>query len=310
MPVGMDTLVGASELRESLLSILKDVSPLESNYFVSNLQKAPVATNTYQEWNTYYEARPTSVTLSAEGADTSYADLTAEARTGNYTAIMESPIKVSRTMASVATVTGEDEISKQKSRALRRLKSKMEWNTINGAGPSAGPSGIPRGFAGIDQCISSLVTAHASGQSFTETILNDMIQDSWNQVEEEYVMNMVVAPAVIKRRVAAFGTNLTRNIMAKDKRLTKEVRVYDSELGPTVMVIAHKDVRSAAGTLTVYGLNDMTFGHSFLVDSGEPHYEDRAKDGDNTKGVYITEFTLASFAQRANVKRTGFNISL
>lgn len=310
MPVGMDTYVGSSELRESLLSILKDISPLESNYFVSNLQKAPSATNSYQEWNTYYEARPTSVTLSAEGADTSYADLSSESRTGNYTAIIESPVKVSRTMASVATVTGEDEVSKQKERALKRLKARMEWNTINGAGPSAGLSGIARGFAGIDQCISTLVTAHTSGQSFTETILNDMIQSSWDQVEEEYVMNMIVAPAVIKRRVAAFGTNLTRNINASDRKLTKEVRVYDSELGPTVMIIAHKDVRAAAGTLTVYGLNDMTFGHSFLVESGEPHWEDRAKDGDNVKGVYLSEFTVASFAQRANVKRTGFNTGL
>jgi len=307
MPVGMNTYVGANEMRESLLSILKDVSPTEDNYFVSNLGKGPVALQSYQEWNTFYQDRPSSVTPLVEGATTTYADLTAEGRTGNYTTIVGRPVKESRTMASIATVTGEDEVGKQKSRALKLLKADMEYLTINGVGPSAGASGIARSFAGIDGCIATLVTGMTSGQSFTETILNDMIQDSWNQVGAEYVANMIVAPAVIKRRVSKFGTNLTRNVQAEGKRLTQEVRVYDSELGPTVMIIAHKDVRATAGTLTVYALNDSCFAHSFLVDSGEPHWEDRAKDGDAVNGTYLAEFSLISYAQRANVRRTGFN---
>lgn len=310
MPIGMSTHLGANDLRESLLSIMKDVSPVESNYLVSNLPKGPVATNTYQEWNTFYQARPTTVAPVAEGAVTSYVDLVAESRTGNYTTIVERPVKVTRSMASVATVTGEDEVSKQKERALRNLKSDMEWYTINGLGPTAGLSGIARSFAGIDQCISTNVSAFASGQSFTETILNDMVQRSWDQVEDEYVGNVLLAPVVIKRRVAGFGTNLTRNVQAADKRLTQEVRVYDSEVGPTVMILAHKDVRSAAGTLTAYLINDTCFAHSFLVETGEPHWEDRAKDGDYTVGTYLSEMTLVSYAQRASVKVSGFNTGL
>lgn len=309
MPVGKDTYVGSSEMRESLLSILKDVSPNEDNYFVSNLGKGPVATQTLQEWNTYYQARPTSVTLSIEGASTSYADLTAEGRTSNYTAIAQEPVRVSRTKASIAMVTGEDAVGVEKERALKRLKASMEWITINGSA-AAGSSGVARGLAGIDACISSNVTARSSGTSFTETELNDMIQESWNGVGADYVANLIVAPVIIKRRIASFGTNLTRNVQASEKRLTQEVRVYDSQVGPTVMIIAHKDVRSAAGTLTVYALNDSTFAHSFLVDSGEPHWEDRAKDGDYVNGTYITEFTLVSYAQRSSVKRTGYATTL
>lgn len=311
MPAGKSTYAnGSSEMRESLLSILKDVSPNEDNYFMSNLATGPVATNTQQQWNTFYQARPTSVTLSFEGGQPTYADLTGEARTSNYTNIVEEDIRVTRTKASIAMVSGEDAVAKEKERGLKRLKADMEFLIINGAGPSAGLSGVARGMAGINGCISTLVTGHSSGQSFTETILNDMIQDSWNQVGSEYVANLVCAPVVIKRRVAGFGTNLTRNVNASDKRLTQEVRVYDSQVGPTVMIIAHKDINSAAGTLTVYALNDSTFALSYLVDSGEPHWEDRAKDGDYVSGVYITEFTLVSYAQRANVRRTGFYTTL
>lgn len=299
------------ELRESVLDILKDISPNEDNYFISNLGVAPVAMNTLHEWNLFQEARATSTSPNFEGQDTVYAELQAETRSNNRLEILDSPVKLSRTRASIANVTGEDAMGVEKERALRRLKQKMEFDTINGA-IAAGSSGVARSMAGIDNCISSRVTAMNSGQSFTETILNDMVQDSWDNVGSSYVADLIVAPVVIKRRVASFGTNLTRNVQAADKRLTKEVRVYDSEVGQTVKIIAHKDVRKTAGTLTVYAIREDMFENSFLVGTGEPHWEDRAVAGDydNAIGTYITEFTLVSWNQNAHVKRTGFNTGL
>ena len=309
MAFGKATFNSSAELRESLLDIIRDISPNEDNYFVSNLGKGSAAMQQLHEWNLFNEARATSVTASAEGGETSYPDLTAETRSSNYTEIVEAPVKLSRTRASIANVTGEDAMGVEKERALRRLKNYMEYVTVNGT-PVAGLSGVASVTAGIVKCISTLVTAMSSGQSFTETILNDMVQDSWNAVGASYVANLIVAPVVIKRRVAGFGTNLTRNVNAADKRLTKEVRVYDSEVGPTVMVIAHKDVNAAAGTLTVLALNDSLFEHSFLVNSGEPHWAPRPNTGDWEGGTYITEFTVVSYNQNAHVRRTGFNTGL
>jgi len=165
-------------------------------------------------------------------------------------------------------------------------------------------------MVGIDGMISTNITARNSGTSFSEVELNDMVQQSWTAVGSEYVMDLLLAPVIIKRRVANMGTNLTRNIEASSKRLTSEVRVYDSEVGQTVMIIAHKDVRSTIGSLTVYGLREELLEHSFLVDSGEPHWEERAKDGDRENGVYITEFTAVNYQQRAMVKRTGYATTL
>jgi len=299
------------ELRESVLDVLKDISPNEDNYFISNLGVAPVAMNTLHEWNLFNEARVTSVTAKYEGEETTYAELQAETRSNNRTVILDSPVKLTRTRASIANVTGEDAMGVEKERALRRLKNSMEWNTINGA-RATGMSGVARGMAGIDGCISTNVTAWGSGRSFTEADLNDMVQSSWDAVGSSYVADLIVAPVVIKRRVASFGTNLTRNVQATDKRLTSEVRVYDSEVGQTVKIIAHKDVRKDAGTLTVYAIREDLFEHSFLVGSGEPHWEDRAVSGDynNSIGVYITEFTLVSYNQNGHVKTTGWNAGL
>ncbi len=75
------------------------------------------------------------------------------------------------------------------------------------------------------------------------------------------------------------------------------------------MIIPHKDVRKSAGTLTVYALREDTLKHAFLT-GREPQWEELAKDGDRDNGQYITEFTVVNYAQRASVKRTGYNTGL
>lgn len=304
-----NTYGGVDEMRESLLSILKDVSPNEDNYLISNLGVGPAALQPLHEWNLFYQARPTSVTGLVEGATTTYPELPVETRSSNRTIIVGEPVRLSRTKASIAMVTGEDALGKEKERALKRLKSQIEWNTINGAAAS-GNATIARGMVGIDGSISTNITARNSGTSFSEVELNDIVQQSWDSVGSEYVMDLLVAPVIVKRRVANMGTNLTRNIDASEKKLTSEVRVYDSEVGQTVMIIAHKDVRAVAGSLTVYGLREELLEHSFLVNSGEPHWEDRDKSGDRESGTYISEFTLVNYQQRAMVKRTGYATTL
>ena len=309
MAFGKHTYHSANELRESLLDIIKDISPNEDNYFTSNLGTGGAALQTHHEWNLFNEARATSVDAEIEGADTSYPDLTAETRSSNYTVILDAPVKISRTRASIANVTGEDCVAVEKERALRRLKSEMEYATVNGTS-AVGSSGVARGMAGLEWVVSTNVTARASGQSFTETEFNDIEQDSYDTVGGNYLADLFVCPMVIKRRIATFGTNVTRNVNAAEKRLTQEVRVYDTDVGQTVKIIAHKDLRTTAGSLIVMALREDLFEHSFLVDSGEPHWEDRAKAGDYVAGVYITEFTLVSYNQRASVKRTGYSNSL
>ena len=298
----------ATDRRESLLSILKDVSPNEDNYFTSNLGKAPAAQNTLHEWVTYHTARPTSVTGAVEGFQASYGDLATPVRTNNVTQIVDEEVRVSGTMKAVSTATGEDPYAFQKGQALKRLKAKMEYITINGAFAS-GSSGVARTMAGFDQMISTNVTARASGQSFTETELNDILQDVWTEVGSEYIADVIVAPMVIKRRISGFTSNLTRYIKATDKKLVNDIRVYDSQVGQSVMVLAHKDVRAAAGTLTVYALREDTWKHSFLT-GREPKWEELAKDGDRENGMYVTELTVVGYAQRASAKRTGYGTSL
>lgn len=301
----------ATDKVDSLLSILKDVSPNTDNYFVTNLGVAPAATNPLHEWGVYNTARPTSVTGIVEGADASFADLTSPERTNNYTVIVDEPIQLSDTAAAMGTITGEDPMAFQKDRALKRLKAKMEYLTVNGT-VVARASGVASGMNGFDSMISTNVTFRNSGTSFTETELNDMMENSYDQVSMEFIADLLVCPMVIKRRIAGFTSNLTRNIDASDKKLVNEIRVYDSSVGQTVKIIPHKDVRKTnvsytlGNALSVYALREETYKHSFLVGE-EPKYVKLSRTGHSEKGMYKTEFTLVSFAQRASVKRTGYN---
>jgi hypothetical protein len=205
----------------------------------------------------------------------------------------------------MAVATGEDPYAFQKAEALKRLKASMEYVIINGAYAS-GDSGVARGMAGIDGCISTNITARSSGTSFSELELNDIMNESWDAVGSMYVADLLVCPMVTKRTISKFTTN-TRNIEAKEKRLTSEIQVYDSQVGKSVMIVPHKDVRAVGGSLTVYALNESTFRLSFL---DEPFWNELAKDGDRDNGQYITEFTVESLAQRASVKRTGYELAI
>lgn len=304
----------ATDKVDSLLSILKDISPNTDNYFMTNLGTTGPATNTLHEWPVYNTARPTSVTGVIEGADASYSDLTSPDRSNNYTIILDETIQLSDTAKNMSTITGEDPMAFQKDRALKRLKAKMEYVTING-NVVARLSGIASGMNGFDQMISTNVTFRASGTSFTETELNDMMEQSYNAVSMEYIADLLVCPMIIKRRIASFTSNLTRNIDASDKKLDNEIRVYDSSVGQTVKIIPHKDVRKTnvsatlGNALAVYALREELYKYSFLAGS-EPKFVPLARVGHSERGMYSTEFTLVSFAQAASVKRTGYDNKL
>lgn len=313
MPFGLQS-ASATDKRESLLSILKDVSPNTDNYFVTNLGTAPQATNPLHQWGVYNTARPTSVTGVIEGAAATYGDLSTPDKSSNSTVILDETVRVSDTEMGVSTITGENPMAFQKDRALKRLKAKMEFVTINGD-VVARASGVASGMAGFDRMISSNVTFRASGTSFKETELNDIMQDSYDDVSMEFIADLLVCPMIIKRRISGFTSNLVRYIDAKDKKLDNEIRVYDSSVGAPVKIIPHKDVRNVnasatlGNALAVYALREETYKHSFLV-GGEPKWVELARDGHRTNGMYRTEFTLVSYAQAASVKRTGYMNSL
>ncbi len=189
----------------------------------------------------------------------------------------------------------------QKADALRQLKMKMEYSILN-AVKASGSSGVARQMDGIDAFITSVVTNRDSGTSFSETELNDMASDGYTNVRADKVFDMILCTVKIKQAIAGFGGNSTRYIDASERRLTKDILVYDSAVG-SHKIMHHRDVRNSAGSTTVYGLREDMHQVDYL---DKPMFEELAKIGDADRAHWVTEFTLEVTEERADQKRTGY----
>lgn len=298
MAWGLITYQDASR-REDLLDVLADVSPDETPLLT--LFGTSTARGTLHEWLKYNISRPASVSSNVEGSDPTFADLTAPSREINVTHIIQQPVQVSRTERRVNVAAIGDPYAFQKADALRQLKLKMEYAVLNSTRAS-GSSGVARTMTGVDAFITSVVTARNSGTSFSEAELNDMGADAYLTVSADKVFDMVLCTVKIKQAIAGFSGNSTRYIDASDRRLIKDVLVYDSAVG-SHRIMHHRDVRNAAGTTTVYGLREEMHKVAYL---DKPLFEELGKTGDADKGMWVTEFTLEVLEERADLKRTGY----
>jgi hypothetical protein len=285
--------------REDLLDVIGDVSPDETP--LMTLFGTSTARGTYHEWLKYNVARPSTVSADVEGADTTFADLTQPSRETNNTHIIKQPIQVSRTERQANVAGMGDPYAFQKADALRQLKMKMEYAILNSTRAS-GSSGVARQLKGVDAFITSVVTARNSGTSFSELELNDMTADAYLTVRADKVFDMVLCTVKIKQAIAGFGGNSTRYIDAAEKRLTKDILVYDSAVG-SHRIMHHRDVRNNAGSTTVYGLREDLHKIAYF---DKPMFEELGKVGDADRGHWVTEFTLEVLEEKANVKRTGY----
>lgn len=287
--------------RESLLSVLRDVSPAASNYLVTNLGTS-TAYNTLHEWPVRNIARSTADNSSAEGFAATEPAGDAPTRSNNITAILARVVKVSGTEQAVRRATAGGAMDDEKKVKLMRLKTDMEFAILNGT-KASGASGTARTMAGINSVISTNLTARASGTSMSVTELEDILQSSWDSVGDGFVADIVLCPMGLKRKIAGFTTGVTRYTDQPDA-IYNNVAIYESSSG-VVKVIPHKDVINGAGTTHIYALREEFFKMAFLT-GREPKYEALSKDGDSDRGMYVTELTLESQAERASVKRTGY----
>lgn len=287
--------------REDLLAILRDVSPASDNYLVTNLGKS-TAYNTLHEWPVRSIARSTADNSVAEGTSPTEPTGNAPTRSNNITAIFRRAVKVSGTEEAVSRALPGSALDDEKKVKLMQLKADMEYALINGA-KASGASGTARGMAGINNVISTNLTARSSGTSMSTTELEDILQNSWDAVGSAFVADIVLTPMGIKRKIAGFTTGVTRYTDQPD-HIYNNVAIYESSSG-VVKIIPHKDVINGTGTTHVYALREDLYKMAFLTNR-EPKFEPLAKTGDFETGMYVTELTLESLAEAASVKRYGY----
>lgn len=288
--------------REDLLDVIGDVSPDDNP--LSTMLSTSKANQTLHEWAEDYIARPTSVSAAIEGNAASYSDLTQPARRNNVTQIIAQTFRVSGTERQVSVAGMGDPLEYQAAKALKQWKNNLEYALVRGSRAS-GDSGVARQMAGIENIVTSHATARLSGTSLSETEFNAMVYDVANDVGAGEVFDLVLTTLQLRQKISTFTAGATRYIDATERKLVREVMVYQSDFA-THRIFGHKDVSASATTPgpKVIGLREDKWRIAYLR---KPVREMLAKDGDRENGQIIGEATLEFLAERANALRSGYN---
>ena len=199
---------------------------------------------------------------------------------------MKQGFKVSDTEREVNTAAFNDRYAREQSKALKLIKNDMEYALMRGS-LASGQTNVARQLRGVKASL-SLITAQ-SGVSLTEVMLNDYLQNVWDNTSTE--VNAIYCPMYLKRKLSGFTAGATKNIEATDKRLINSVDVYQADAAKLVKLFAHRYV-SISGTDTNYGLVGIDEDKFRVAYLRKPKVTESAKTGDWTGGNVITELTL------------------
>lgn len=279
--------------KESLLDLISNISPLETS-LLSLLNKSS-ASNTMHEWvtDTLTSAAAQSV---VEGSDASFASRTNPTRVQNQTQIIRVDFQVTDSERARNYPGFKDRYAYEMEKAMKEWKNDTEFNVLRST-IATGTGSATRTQTGLKAAITTVATAQ-SGISLSETILNDYLQNAWNQGGNP--TDILVGPR-LKRRISAFTGNSTRNVMADDKKAVNVVDTYVSDFG-IVRVNLHRYMTVSGDTnYDILGIQPDKFRIAYFR---EPEHVSLAKTGSSTKGMIEGEMTLEYLAENSSFKAT------
>lgn len=280
-------------IRESLLDVITNISP-EIDPLYTGLQKS-TADQPYHQWLTDTLAA-VGTNAQTEGADATYADRTNPVRKTNFTQIVRKDVMVSGSDRASNTAGFKDRYTYEVQKAMKEWRRDAELAILRGS-LASGSGSAARQMAGIKAQITTLATSQ-SGVSLSETMLNNYLQNAWNQGGE---VDLLLVGGTLKRRIdgfSAISTN-TRQVEASTKTLYNTISTYVSSFG-THEVQLHRlvDLSGDVGS-TIYGLQRDKWAVSHLR-GREPELVQGAVTGDATKGFVIGELTVEGRAENSS----------
>lgn len=274
-------------VREDLLDVLTNLSPTDTQLMTGLAVSS--ARSRRHEWLTD-TLGAVKTNAYAEGADASFPTLTNPTRLLNYTQIFRQGYQVSDTERAVNTAAFNDRFAYEGIKALKMLKNDMEFAIMRGSLACSVADTTTGQIEGIKNWL-SLVTAQ-SGVSLTEAILNDYLQNVWDNGAE---VDAIYAGMLQKRKISAFTAGSTKFTKVEDKRLINVVDIYEADAAKVVKLFAHRHVTiSADQGYDVVGLQEDLWRVAYLR---RPFEREIPRTGDATKGEVVAEATLECLHQ-------------
>lgn len=280
--------------REDLLDLITNTSPRETQLF-SGLAKSK-AESIRHEWLSDSLKTPAHNAF-AEGVDASYPGVSNPTRLINYTQIIREGYQVTDSEEAGLKAGMQSRVSYEDMKQLMNWKNDAEFALMR-ASLVCGSGSTPRSMRGVKAFINSgtgPLYTNASGVSLTEALLNDRLQDVWNAGSGE--VDAIYVPMYLKRKISAFGTNITKNVAADDRRLVQSVDTYQADAAKLVKLFPHRYVTVSGDTnYDIVGIQEDKFRVAIYR---SPYTRELAKTGDATNKEAVGEITLEVLSPKA-----------
>lgn len=284
-------------VKESVLDMITNISPTET-YLLSNLQRSSATDEMH--FTPRDTLRTPALRSSVEGADPTY-DGNDPTRALNMLQIIQVGFDVTDTeSATDRWGQPEDRIAQETDKALKDWGNFAEFALVRST-LVTGNNSTARQMEGLKEALT--LDTSQSGVSLSETILNNYLQNVWNQGSD---VDTILAPMYHKRKISAFGGGGTKFYNQEDRRLVLPIEIYESDAsGKPVKLVAHRYVQQSGDTnYDLIGYDSEKFAVAYLR---APKVESLAKTGDSEKRRVVGELTLetrsdlAGFTARAHL---------
>ena len=272
---------------------------------IYNLLGKSTAINTIHSYLT--DTLLTAASLAVdEGADYTGSALSTPSRLTNIVEIVAKNFKVTRTQQDISHYQGQNELQRQTEKALMDWANAAEFDLVR-ATLTSGASGTVAKMSGIIEAtsLSTNHTSHTSGTAWAASILDGLIQNSWDNSNGN-VPTEIYMGSILRKNTDLFTqkTNVVVNNPGGYSEIVKTVSTYTTAF-TTLNVNTHRYIQqSADATARVLAINPEKLKIAVLR---SPYIDTNlARLGDYDNRAVIGKFTLEVHNQNTHFYADGF----
>ena len=288
--------------REDLADVIYNISPTETP-FMNSIGKTK-ATAVYHEWQKDSLANVNLSNAVIEGATAADATLSPSVRVGNRTQISAKTVKISGTLETVNKAGRRSEKAYQLAKASAEIKRDMEAILLSNQVAAAGDgSTTARTLGGLQAWLSSNkdlgsggsagsngTTARTTGtdRAFTQTILNNVIQQSFTNGGKPTMLLVTPAQKVVASTFAGIATRYRDVPASQQAQIIAAADVFVSDFG-IIQIVPDRFIPNADSDDTAFLLDPEMAAVAYL----RPFQTNElAKTGDAEVTQLLVEYTL------------------
>lgn len=292
-----------TSIAEDVLDMVEMLTPAEDTLF-RTLGKSK-ASNVVHQW--LVDTLAVTATAAEEASQFSASALNNPTRSTNIVEKIDLDFGVSDTQRAVDHYGFADRFAYEQEKALKSWRNKAEADILRSSLVS-GASGYAPQMIGIINCISTNVTAFASGTVFNQSLLDMLLASGWDNGNGEAVSDVYVG-AKMKQRISGFSgrTGTYATIPLDQQTLITTTSKYISDFGDLTVHLhryMQKSYANAAdATGRVLGIAANKFKIAYLIN---PKVETYGKRGSTTDARVTGSLTVESLNEKTSFFASGF----